>query len=180
MAADMVYSELTLPLGHPSPGNQQPPDKRCRRLPLSAAIVFPVCLLFAASITIAVMALRIRSCPEWWQLYKENCYYFSTNKSTWDTSREDCRSRGANLIKVEDQQELDLLRQQSRVHLTFWIGLKRRDKWRWYTGQAFDTNRFIPGSNDIGECGGLTEKGITKLNCSLNHHWICEMTSTHI
>uniref|UniRef100_A0A8C4SM55 Killer cell lectin-like receptor subfamily G member 1 n=2 Tax=Erpetoichthys calabaricus TaxID=27687 RepID=A0A8C4SM55_ERPCA len=126
------------------------------------------------------MALRIRSCPEWWLLYKENCYYFSTNKSMWNTSREDCRSRGAHLIIVEDQQELDLLRQQSRVHLTFWIGLRKRENWMWNSGEAFNTSRFISDSTDQGDCDCLTQKGMTKLNCSMIHHWICEMTATHL
>ncbi|XP_039598688.1 killer cell lectin-like receptor subfamily B member 1A [Polypterus senegalus] len=115
-----------------------------------------------------------RPCPEWWMLHRDKCYYFSTNKTTWNKSEEDCISRGAQLIVVEDQEDLDLLRQQSRVHLSFWIGLRRKEAWEWINGQAFNPSWFSSDSTDRGDCACQTVVGIHSVICSKNQHWICQ------
>ncbi|XP_051790580.1 killer cell lectin-like receptor subfamily B member 1B allele B isoform X2 [Erpetoichthys calabaricus] len=151
------------------------PEERFGHLILPVAIVLSVCLILAAGASIVVLALKtIQPCPEWWVLHREKCYYFSTNKTTWTLSEEDCISRGAQLIVVEDQEELELLRQQSRIHLTFWIGLRRKEGWAWINRQAFNSNWFSSDSTHSGDCACQTVVGIHSVNCSMNQHWICQ------
>ncbi|XP_039621079.1 killer cell lectin-like receptor subfamily B member 1B allele B isoform X1 [Polypterus senegalus] len=172
-----LYSELNIPFQQTDQTSKQRPEMR-RRWSVCILIVIFVCLLLAAAAAIAVMALKTNPCPEWWVRYKDKCYYISTNKTTWNTSAEDCMSQGAQLIMMEDQEELELLRHQCRVHLSFWIGLRRKVDWKWIDGRAFNST-----SSDLigqGSCACLTGKKIQSLNCDQDLYWICKKWSSYM
>uniref|UniRef100_A0A8D0FDF9 Uncharacterized protein n=1 Tax=Strix occidentalis caurina TaxID=311401 RepID=A0A8D0FDF9_STROC len=40
-------------------------------------------------------------CPAGWVWDAGQCYYFSSAKKTWEQSREDCCSRGAQLVTIQ-------------------------------------------------------------------------------
>uniref|UniRef100_A0A3Q1IG07 C-type lectin domain-containing protein n=1 Tax=Anabas testudineus TaxID=64144 RepID=A0A3Q1IG07_ANATE len=70
----------------------------------------------------------VTTCEEDWELHGDKCYYFSTNKSTWNQSRDDCRRGGGDLMNKDDD--------------TFWIGLtdsKEEDKWLWVDDSPLNT-----------------------------------------
>ncbi|KAK5883249.1 hypothetical protein CesoFtcFv8_019601 [Champsocephalus esox] len=88
------------------------------------------------------------TCPVGWERYGGKCYYFSTNKTTWTRSRDECRRQGGDLVKIESREEQEFLDQKLRVKMTadqdrFWIGLtdsETEDTWLWTDGSALDNS----------------------------------------
>ncbi|XP_032436977.1 hepatic lectin-like isoform X1 [Xiphophorus hellerii] len=89
-------------------------------------------------------------CEAGWELYGGNCYYFSTNKSSWTDSRSSCQHHGSDLVKIDSREEqLFLCRKLRRFihHMkinetrNFWIGLtdsKEEGKWFWVDGSPLN------------------------------------------
>ncbi|XP_008301888.1 CD209 antigen-like protein E, partial [Stegastes partitus] len=44
-------------------------------------------------------------CEEGWEHHRGRCYYFTTNKSPWEESRNECRDKGGDLVKIDGQDE---------------------------------------------------------------------------
>ena len=44
-------------------------------------------------------------CQEGWERNGPQCYYFSTDQLTWEQAREKCRRDGADLVKIESEDE---------------------------------------------------------------------------
>uniref|UniRef100_A0A8C4T1R2 C-type lectin domain-containing protein n=1 Tax=Erpetoichthys calabaricus TaxID=27687 RepID=A0A8C4T1R2_ERPCA len=102
-------------------------------------------------------------CPESWLLFNTKCYYFSTNKLTWNKSRDFCTSMGGHLVIIESEEE-----QQSGVNFllnttaktmdkSYWIGLtdqKIENKFFWVNNESLNENKnflvvpLIFGSTD--------------------------------
>uniref|UniRef100_A0A3Q1HED7 C-type lectin domain-containing protein n=1 Tax=Anabas testudineus TaxID=64144 RepID=A0A3Q1HED7_ANATE len=85
-------------------------------------------------------------CEEGWELHRGNCYYFSTNKSTWNQSRDDCRSKGGDLVKIDSREELK--QNMNKDDDSFWIGLtdsKEEGKWLWVDDSPLNTR----GADDL-------------------------------
>uniref|UniRef100_A0A8C4TG45 Uncharacterized protein n=1 Tax=Erpetoichthys calabaricus TaxID=27687 RepID=A0A8C4TG45_ERPCA len=47
-----------------------------------------------------------KCCSDMWTKYKENCYYFSINKTTWERSSQQCVSHGSQIAVAEDEEVL--------------------------------------------------------------------------
>uniref|UniRef100_A0A8C4TEF0 Uncharacterized protein n=1 Tax=Erpetoichthys calabaricus TaxID=27687 RepID=A0A8C4TEF0_ERPCA len=45
-----------------------------------------------------------KCCSDMWTKYKENCYYFSINKTTWERSSQQCVSHGSQIAVAEDEE----------------------------------------------------------------------------
>uniref|UniRef100_A0A8C1GVC6 C-type lectin domain-containing protein n=1 Tax=Cyprinus carpio TaxID=7962 RepID=A0A8C1GVC6_CYPCA len=43
---------------------------------------------------------------EGWKCYQSSLYYVSSQKKNWTESRKDCKDRGADLIIINNEQEL--------------------------------------------------------------------------
>uniref|UniRef100_A0A3Q1H449 C-type lectin domain-containing protein n=1 Tax=Anabas testudineus TaxID=64144 RepID=A0A3Q1H449_ANATE len=113
-------------------------------------------------------------CEEGWELHGGKCYYFSTNKSTWDQSRDDCRHGGGDLVKIDSREE-QVENTMNDDEDKFWIGLtdsKEEDKWLWVDDSPLNTSLTFwisrepdnwPGNNNKvpeGEdCARMGERG---------------------
>ncbi|XP_026203103.1 hepatic lectin-like [Anabas testudineus] len=95
--------------------------------------------------------LTVHTCPkceEGWELHGGKCYYFSTRDSSWYQSRDDCRSKGGDLVKIDSREEQSFLELRVRkkmdyVYDKFWIGLtdsKEEDKWLWVDDSPLNTS----------------------------------------
>uniref|UniRef100_A0AAQ6IRY1 C-type lectin domain-containing protein n=1 Tax=Anabas testudineus TaxID=64144 RepID=A0AAQ6IRY1_ANATE len=115
--------------------------------------------------------LKVHTCPkceEGWELHGGKCYYFSTSKSTWDQSRDDCRRGGGDLVKIDSREE----QVENTAADKFWIGLtdsKEEDKWLWVDDSPLNTSLTFwsgkdpdnwTGTNPEGEdCARMGERG---------------------
>uniref|UniRef100_A0A671UBJ0 C-type lectin domain-containing protein n=1 Tax=Sparus aurata TaxID=8175 RepID=A0A671UBJ0_SPAAU len=58
-------------------------------------------------------------CQEGWERNGPQCYYFSTDKLTWEQARDECQQNGADLVKIESEDEHKMVEKEDK----FWIGL---------------------------------------------------------
>ncbi|KAJ8366247.1 hypothetical protein AAFF_G00364980 [Aldrovandia affinis] len=63
-----------------------------------------------------------RPCPEGWEESNSKCYYFSTEKKSWNDSRSDCLKQGADLVIIESKDDQDFISKHTRDDF-YWIGL---------------------------------------------------------
>uniref|UniRef100_A0A669DRX8 C-type lectin domain-containing protein n=1 Tax=Oreochromis niloticus TaxID=8128 RepID=A0A669DRX8_ORENI len=115
-------------------------------------------------------------CEEGWEQHGGKCYYFSTSKSSWNKSRDDCRAKGGDLVKIDSREE------------QFWIGLTdsaEQGRWLWVDGSPL--NKSLSYWNDSGpdnwpedDCVLMGDKGDRYLkswsdaSCKVSHRSICE------
>ncbi|KAB5518540.1 hypothetical protein PHYPO_G00167230 [Pangasianodon hypophthalmus] len=122
-------------------------------------------------------------------LYQGRCfwfnfsfYYMSNDSKSWDESRQDCSSRGADLVIITSREEQEFIVKQLG-HFEAWIGLSDREKegeWKWVDGTPLTTKYWASGEpNDAGdedcaEIYTLNEAAWNDKKCSDKQHWICK------
>ncbi|XP_026203907.1 hepatic lectin-like [Anabas testudineus] len=95
--------------------------------------------------------LTVDTCPkceEGWELHGGKCYYSSTRESTWNQSRDYCRRKGGDLVKIDSREEQFFLELRVRKKMDndedrFWIGLtdsKEEGKWLWVDDSPLNTS----------------------------------------
>uniref|UniRef100_A0A3Q2VJS6 C-type lectin domain-containing protein n=1 Tax=Haplochromis burtoni TaxID=8153 RepID=A0A3Q2VJS6_HAPBU len=70
-------------------------------------------------------------CEEGWEQHGGKCYYFSISKSSWNKSRDECRAKRGDLVKIDSREEQD----------KFWIGLTDsavEGRWLWVDGSQLN------------------------------------------
>ncbi|XP_024654238.2 C-type lectin domain family 4 member E [Maylandia zebra] len=132
-------------------------------------------------------------CEEGWEHHGGKCYYFSTNKSSWTKSRDDCRAKGGDLVKIDSREEQEFLRKKVRRIMTdhedkFWIGLTdsaEQGRWLWVDGSPLNEslsywNYKEPDNWREDDCVMMGEKshGYQKswsdTSCKVSRRSICE------
>ncbi|XP_036790035.1 C-type lectin domain family 4 member M-like [Oncorhynchus mykiss] len=124
-------------------------------------------------------------CPRGWKKLGSRCYYVSTEKKSWEESRQDCRYRGADLVVIKNQEQQTFVNWLCGVKNYVWIGLTdsvSEGTWKWvdYTtlttkywnskepngGRAENCVYFYSWSSDTGAWWDY--------DCSYQYRWICE------
>ncbi|XP_038854998.1 fibronectin-like [Salvelinus namaycush] len=125
------------------------------------------------------------SCPEGWRRFGCRCYYLSTEKKTWNESRQDCLERGADLVIINSEEEQTFINGFKSVSYV-WIGLTdsvTEGTWKWVDGNPLTTPRYWwsgePGGGTYQNCGEIyyisSGQGVWRdLGCSFSQEWICE------
>uniref|UniRef100_A0A3P8QRV6 C-type lectin domain-containing protein n=1 Tax=Astatotilapia calliptera TaxID=8154 RepID=A0A3P8QRV6_ASTCA len=132
-------------------------------------------------------------CEEGWEHHGGKCYYFSTNKSSWTKSRDDCRAKGGDLVKIDSREEQEFLRKKVRRIMKdhedkFWIGLTdsaEQGRWLWVDGSPLneslsywkDTEPDNWGEDDcvmMGDKGDRYQKSWSDTSCKVSRRSICE------
>uniref|UniRef100_A0A3P9LF84 C-type lectin domain-containing protein n=1 Tax=Oryzias latipes TaxID=8090 RepID=A0A3P9LF84_ORYLA len=119
---------------------------------------------------------------EEWQSFNGHLYYVSTTTADWQTSRDDCLSKGADLVVINDNEEN--VRQISNKNSS-WIGLYKGDTWTWVDGSILSpsVSYWGPGEpNNVGNREDRAEIGkfghiVNSWNDepgSTRNYWICE------
>ncbi|KAL0968799.1 hypothetical protein UPYG_G00272020 [Umbra pygmaea] len=75
-----------------------------------------------------------------WRCFGCSLYFLSTKKKTWEESRLDCQSRGADLVIINSEEEQRFLFNNFRRDT--WIGLTDKDQegtWKWVDGTVLTT-----------------------------------------
>ncbi|XP_052329683.1 CD209 antigen-like protein D isoform X2 [Oncorhynchus keta] len=128
-------------------------------------------------------------CIEGWRLSGSSCYFLSTERKTWEESRQ----RGADLVVVNSRDEQKFLTGLNRNIDSVWIGLTDRETegiWKWVDGTPLATRYWGRNQPDNGavfvvhigeeDCVeinyGYTDP-VNKWNdiaCNSQFNWICE------
>ncbi|XP_056442111.1 CD209 antigen-like protein E [Gadus chalcogrammus] len=132
--------------------------------------------------------------PTWchtsWQMFSSGSYYVSRVRGSWNTGRTDCLERGAQLVIVNDKEELAIVTRLARDPTAAWIGmtdLRKEGSWRWLDGTLVTLDRpyWAPGQpdnaggEDCGEIHTLANfSGFNDYDCSIRLRWICEKIPT--
>ncbi|XP_058850008.1 asialoglycoprotein receptor 1-like [Acipenser ruthenus] len=112
-----------------------------------------------------------KACPVNWVESNGKCYYFSTDKMDWHSSRASCVSMGADLVIIESEEEQRfLLENIKREHPLehsksddYWIGLTdavTEGVWLWVDGTPLnDKAKFWYGNEPDDWKGGVDSSG---------------------
>ncbi|NXL67686.1 KRBBB protein, partial [Chordeiles acutipennis] len=121
---------------------------------------------------------RCQFCPAGWLWNAGQCYYFSSTKKTWEQSREDCRSRGAQLVTIQANATLAFLVHTANMEV-FHVGLKRdsyRSDWKWLDGTA--VKGVFPNQPFTSSCGRVSGSRLSVGFCRDALGWVCEQRAT--
>uniref|UniRef100_A0A3Q2FNY0 C-type lectin domain-containing protein n=1 Tax=Cyprinodon variegatus TaxID=28743 RepID=A0A3Q2FNY0_CYPVA len=102
-------------------------------LPVVSKMFF---LIFAGTISVS-------ECEAGWEQHGGKCYYFSTNKSSWEESRRLCKGLGGDLVKIDSREEEKLVHMMKNDEDKFWIGLtdsEEEGRWLWVDGSPLNTS----------------------------------------
>ncbi|KAF7645313.1 hypothetical protein LDENG_00206740 [Lucifuga dentata] len=118
-----------------------------------------------------------------WVYFRQNFYYISSIKKTWQDSRDDCLQRGADLMILNSKEEEVFGRKFTK---NLWIGLNDTETegvWKWLDGTPVDKSYWGPGepnndyegrSENCAELRSGAFKGLNDLPCDIKTFWICE------
>ncbi|MGH0119788.1 UNVERIFIED_CONTAM: hypothetical protein FKN15_025667 [Acipenser sinensis] len=190
-----VYSTVNQPQGKRAGAQQGDPT-----LPVSAAgkassyrqpalvLLILCCLLLAAIISLAVYQ-RV-CCPEKWVPFNGKCYYFSTDKMDWNSSRDNCTSMGGHLVIIESEAEQRFLMNAAKAHPgnLYWIGLTdavTEGTWLWVDGTPLNDKTQYWGSGEPNDRNGEEDcahfpfhgdplNSWNDIGCRENYSRICE------
>uniref|UniRef100_A0A3Q3C2H0 C-type lectin domain-containing protein n=1 Tax=Haplochromis burtoni TaxID=8153 RepID=A0A3Q3C2H0_HAPBU len=76
-------------------------------------------------------------CEEGWEQHGGKCYYFSISKSSWNKSRDECRAKRGDLVKIDSREEDVMTEAEDK----FWIGLTDsavEGRWLWVDGSQLN------------------------------------------
>ncbi|XP_053086703.1 C-type lectin domain family 17, member A-like [Pangasianodon hypophthalmus] len=123
------------------------------------------------------------------EAHHTGCFYFSSSfycmskeTKSWEESRQNCSSRGADLVIINSKEEHEFIGQQLGGSQA-WIGLSDRDRegeWKWVDGTPLTTEYWgpgEPGNTGDEDCAEIynTDKVVwNDMKCSDKRHWICE------
>ncbi|XP_031236853.1 oxidized low-density lipoprotein receptor 1 isoform X4 [Mastomys coucha] len=121
-------------------------------------------------------------CPQEWLWHKENCYIFR-GPFNWERSRENCQSLDAQLLQINNTDDLTfILQATSHSNSPFWMGLHRpkpNHPWLWENGtplsfQFFKTRGISLQMHSSGSCAYLQQGVVFAENCILTAFSICQ------
>ncbi|XP_031151489.1 hepatic lectin-like [Sander lucioperca] len=83
-----------------------------------------------------------------WELHGGKCDYFSTDRLSWELSRNLCKEQHGDLVKIDSREEQTFLELKLREKMNededkFWIGLtdsETEGTWLWADGSPLDTS----------------------------------------
>ncbi|KAM6095846.1 C-type lectin domain family 5 member A-like [Chlamydotis macqueenii] len=89
---------------------------------------------------------KARGCPQFWEKNGGKCYFFSKKqeKNDWNASRKECIDMKSDLVIINNTEEWNYLRTQSRGYY-YLLGLtysKSENKWKWINNMEHTTAIF--------------------------------------
>uniref|UniRef100_A0A669EE91 C-type lectin domain-containing protein n=1 Tax=Oreochromis niloticus TaxID=8128 RepID=A0A669EE91_ORENI len=110
-------------------------------------------LVLSVLLVAAVIGLGVTS--EYVFKHGGKCYYFSIGKSFWNESRDECRAKKGDLVKIESREEQKFLENKLKEIKNsddkFWIGLiysAKNNTWVWTDGSPASVRRECSSSNN--------------------------------
>ncbi|XP_063036517.1 killer cell lectin-like receptor subfamily G member 1 isoform X1 [Melospiza melodia melodia] len=122
-------------------------------------------------------------CPVGWLWDAGQCYYFSSARKSWEQSREDCCSRGAQLVTIQANSTLAFLVRTANMD-AFHVGLKQdgfRSDWKWLDGTTlewiFPVQRY---TRSFQACGRVSGLGLLGGACTDALRWVCKQSAATV
>lgn len=122
---------------------------------------------------------RCPVCDFGWRAYMSSCYWISIEKKNWNNAKDDCISKGAHLMIINDDMEKNVLYGYGLANV--WIGLRRQQNvWRWVDESILDNPQRIyqPSGNERRNCAiAVLQRDyidLTSVGCREPRYWVCE------
>uniref|UniRef100_A0A3Q1JI12 C-type lectin domain-containing protein n=1 Tax=Anabas testudineus TaxID=64144 RepID=A0A3Q1JI12_ANATE len=143
--------------------------------------------MMTAKISANSICVTDKTCPDGWTKSCSSCYFLSTESGSWTTGREDCRTRGADLVVIHSAEEQTFI--STFTNTRTWIGLNDRDNegtWKWVDGTLLTVTYWASnnpnngegraewGEEDCVEIFGGQSSEWNDLSCEASRRWICE------
>ncbi|CAJ1059157.1 CD209 antigen-like protein E [Xyrichtys novacula] len=117
-----------------------------------------------------------------WKKFGTSCYYASSTKKNWWSSRTDCTSKGADLVIINSEEEKVFVSELVTPGANTWIGLTddvTEGTWMWVDGTPATTTYWEDGQpNSMGgnqDCGEMVQRGEWNDDkCTVENIYICE------
>ncbi|XP_075302976.1 B-cell differentiation antigen CD72 [Opisthocomus hoazin] len=147
--------------------------------------------------TVAILrsCTAIDCCPSGWLLYRGKCLFISSEKKTWEDSRDECEKKYSQLLVTKSWSRWTVPTFLKNADISYWIGLQKSsfpwydyggleeedpegegvsDAWFWVDGSLYE-RPWQSKSN--GSCAIISRGNIKPALCAGPddlHFWICE------
>ncbi|NWX42970.1 CD72 protein, partial [Steatornis caripensis] len=147
--------------------------------------------------TVAILrsCTAIDCCPSGWLLYRGKCLFISSEKKTWEDSRDECDKKYSQLLVTKSWSRWTVPTFLKNADIPYWIGLQKSsfpwyeygwleegypdgegvsDAWFWVDGSLYE-RPWQWKSN--GSCAVISRGNIKPAQCAGPedlHLWICE------
>ncbi|NXT26007.1 CD72 protein, partial [Syrrhaptes paradoxus] len=147
--------------------------------------------------TVAILrsCTAIDCCPSGWLLYRGKCLFISSEKKTWEDSRDECEKKYSQLLVTKSWSRWTVPAFLKNADIPYWIGLQKSsfpwyeygwleegdqegegisDAWFWVDGSLYE-RPWQWKSN--GSCAIISRGNIKPTQCGGPddlHLWICE------
>uniref|UniRef100_A0A087YKC1 C-type lectin domain-containing protein n=1 Tax=Poecilia formosa TaxID=48698 RepID=A0A087YKC1_POEFO len=129
-------------------------------------------------------------CPPGWQRFMSSCYQLSTEANTWMYAKQNCESKGAQLMMLNDETEQTFVNNCLVETSSTWIGLNVKhnnysQSLKWVDGSEMTfsfffsygcrpNNHFYQGTSQE-SCMYMNASVYSSSVCDQKRGWICEM-----
>ncbi|XP_049649786.1 B-cell differentiation antigen CD72-like [Accipiter gentilis] len=147
--------------------------------------------------TVAILrsCTAIDCCPSGWLLYRGKCLFISSEKKTWEDSRDECEKKYSQLLVTKSWSCWTVPTFLKNADIPYWIGLQKSsfpwydygwleegdldskgvsDAWFWVDGSLYER----PWQSKLnGSCAIISHGNIKPTQCASPddlHLWICE------
>ncbi|XP_054042707.1 B-cell differentiation antigen CD72 isoform X1 [Rissa tridactyla] len=147
--------------------------------------------------TVAILrsCTAIDCCPSGWLMYRGKCLFISSEKKTWEDSRDECEKKYSQLLVTKSWSRWTVPAFLKNADIPYWIGLQKSsfpwydygwldegdaedegvsDAWFWADGSLYE-RPWQAKSN--GSCAIISRGNIKAAQCAGPedlHFWICE------
>ncbi|XP_047407690.1 killer cell lectin-like receptor subfamily I member 1 [Sciurus carolinensis] len=112
-----------------------------------------------------------------WIGFGNSYYHFFNEAKTWPESRTACMELNSHLLRIETQEELDVL---STFGMVGWLGLKMNEtdgSWLWEDGTDVKKSLIPLMGKENQNCAYIRGKYTYSENCSCRNIYICEFNT---
>ncbi|ROL53799.1 Asialoglycoprotein receptor 1 [Anabarilius grahami] len=83
------------------------------------------------------------TCKSGWISYKSSCFLFSSNSLNWTQARDYCKTQGALLLKIQDDDREWAFLNHHTIPTFYWVGLtdQTTGQWRWADDTPYTMNK---------------------------------------
>ncbi|XP_034613538.1 killer cell lectin-like receptor subfamily B member 1B allele C isoform X2 [Trachemys scripta elegans] len=140
--------------------------------------------LCVSSLSNSTEGSECKLCPRDWLLHKGKCYWVSKEIKSWKKSFEDCTVKTSQMLVIQDQDEMDFIRNVTKGVNRVWIGLNVTSPertWMWVDGSLVNQTLFpITSLAEPNSCGVTKGDQIRSDVCGAQFKWVCQKEALQI